>query len=105
MIECVSQKEMCNLALRFKAIRIGYNCSYYESIIHSSFRLIDELDIDVRNNGSRYNDIWDEQIFYSSGIYGNTGQMHIIKWYDSNDIYHECYVYYTNIDYNKERGK
>lgn len=74
MIECVSQKEMCNLALRFKAIRIGYNCSYYESIIHSSFRLINELDIDVRNNGSRYNDIWDEQVFYSSGIYGNTGQ-------------------------------
>lgn len=97
---------MCNLALRFKAIRIGYNCSYYESIIHSSFRLIDELDIDVRNNGSRYNDIWDEQIFYSSGIYGNTGQCILLNGtiamtYTTNAMYITLTLITTRKEVNK----
>lgn len=102
-VKKVSQKELNRIALRYNAKRIGYNSSYYESIIHSSFNLIDTLKIRVRNFGDTYNDIIITQLYYCCGVYGNTGQMHRIEYYDTNDRYHYCYVYFTNINYNYDK--
>lgn len=44
-IERLSQKEMCELARRIKAIRIGNNCSIYESLIHDKNKLVKTLQL------------------------------------------------------------
>ena len=50
-IERLTQKEMCNLARRLEAIRIGNNCSIYESIIHDKNKLVKTLQLEnVRCN-------------------------------------------------------
>lgn len=98
-IERLTQKEMCTLARRLEAIRIGNNCSIYESIIHDRNKLVKTLQLtNVRYNKYGTYDIDCQQVRYCSGIYGNSGQMHLIMWFDKNDNLHSCYVYYTNFN-------
>lgn len=98
-IERLTQKEMCNLARRLKATRIGNNCSIYESIIHDRNKLVKTLQLtNIRCNKYGTYDIDTQQIRYCGGLYGNSGQMHLIMWFDKNDNLHSCYVYYTNLN-------
>lgn len=99
----VTQKEMCYHALINKAIRLENECYHYESIISDNNKLINLLNIDVKQDKYGYYDIVKTQIYFSCGLYGNTGQMHYIDWYDNNNIQHSCYVYYTQRNYNKDK--
>lgn len=98
-IERLTQKEMCNLARRINAIRIGNNCSIYESIIHDRNKLVKTLKLqNVRR--TKYGDIELDccQVRYCCGVYGNSGQMHLLLWFDNDDNLHSGYVYYTNLN-------
>ena len=98
-IERLTQKEMCDLARRVNAIRIGNNCSIYESIIHDKNKLVKTLKLEnVRR--TKYGDLNIDycQVRYCSGVYGNSGQMHLVLWFDNEDHLHSGYVYYTNLN-------
>lgn len=98
-IERLTQKEMCDLARRVEAIRIGNNCSIYESIVHDRNKLVKTLKLeDVRHNKYGTYDIDYKQVKYCGGLYGNSGQMHLITWFDNKDNLHSCYIYYTNLN-------
>ena len=98
-IERLTQKEMCKLARKLEAIRIGNNCSIYESIIHDKNKLVKTLQLkNVRYNKYGDYDIDYQQVRYCGGLYGNSGQMHLITWFDKNDNINSCYVYYTNLN-------
>lgn len=99
----VTQKEMCYNALINKAIRLENECYHYESIIRDNNKLINLLNIDVKKDKYGYYEILKTQIYFSCGLYGNTGQMHYISWYDSNNTQHSCYVYYTQRNYNNDK--
>lgn len=98
-IERLTQKEMCNLARKVKAIKIASNCSIYESIIYDRNKLVETLKLkNVRCNKYGKFDIDYQQVRYCGGVYGNSGQMHLITWFDKNDNLNSCYVYYTNLN-------
>lgn len=98
-IERLTQKEMCKLARRLEAFRIGNDCSSYECIIHDRNKLVKILQLtNVRYNKYGTYDIDYQQIRYCGGLCGNSGQMHLITWFDKNDNLHSCYVYYTNLN-------
>lgn len=101
-MKIISQKEMCYKAKINCAIRLGRNCSEYEANLTNKEKLIHILHIDVKRDD--YGDylINDYKIYVSSGIYGNTGQMHYIGRYDKNNKQHSCYIYYTKINYNND---
>ena len=101
-MKVISQKEMCYKALINCAIRLGSSCSEYEANIRNREKLIHILNIDVKRDSYGYYMLEDYKIYVSYGLYGNTGQMHYIGWYDNNDNQHSCYVYYTKINYNKD---
>lgn len=97
----VSQKELCKIAKNLNAIRLTrYNCYYYETYLNDTNKLIVRLDLDIkRDEWGRYL-ITNWQLYYSSGIYGNTGQLHYIQYINNYGVQCSCYVYYTNINYN-----
>lgn len=98
-IERLTQKELCNLARRLKAIRIGNNCSIYESIIHDKNKIVKTLKLkNVRKDKYGNYEIDYQQIRYCGGLYGNSGQMHLLTWFDNNDNINSCYIYYTNLN-------
>lgn len=98
----VSQKEICYIASLNGAKRLEKQCYHYEAILQNTDKLINVLNIDVKPNkyGDRYID--KTRILTSYGYKGNTGQMHLLEWYNSNNEYCKCYVYYTNRNYNKD---
>lgn len=98
-IERLTQKEMCDLARRLEAIRISNNCSIYESIVHDRNKLVKTLKLEnIRSNKYGDYDIDVQQVRYCGGLYGNSGQMHLLLWFDKKDVLHSCYVYYTNLN-------
>lgn len=99
-MKVISQKELCRIAAKLGAIRLCSNCSEYEANIRNREKLIHILNIDVKHDSYGYYMLDDYKIYVSYGLYGNTGQMHYIGWYDNNDNQHSCYVYYTKINYN-----
>lgn len=101
-MKVISQKEMCFKALINNAIRLGSNCSNYESNIRNREKLIHILNIDVKRDSYGYYLLGDYNLYVSYGLYGNTGQMHYIGWIDNNNEQHSCYVYFTKINYNKD---
>lgn len=98
----VSQKELCYRALNNHAIRSGKNCYEYEANISDNEKLVQILNIEVKKDKYGYYLLEKCKIYISAGIYGNTGQMHYIGWYDNDNKQHSCYVYYTKINYNKD---
>ena len=98
----VSQKELCKIAAQLGAIRLTRNCSEYEANLANKKRLVHILDIDVKRDLYGYYLLEDYKIYVSYGVYGNAGQMHYIRWIDSNNNQNSCYVYYTNINYNRD---
>lgn len=101
-MKVISQKEMCYKALINCAIRLGSKCYEYEANLANKEKLIHILDIDVKRDDYGYYMINDYKLYVSCGVYGNTGQMHYIGWYDTNNKQHSLYVYFTNINYNKD---
>lgn len=101
-MKVISQKELCYRALIDEAIRLGNNCYEYESNIADRNKLIALLNIDVKRDPYGYYILEDYKIYVSCGIYGNTGQLHHIAWIDNNNQHKSCYVYYTNINYNRD---
>lgn len=99
----VSQKELCYYAAINNAIRIESECYHYESILRDTEKLITLLNIDVKKDKFGYYNIIKVQVYFSCGIYGNTGQMHYIGWCDNNNKQHSCYVYYTQRNYNRDK--
>lgn len=99
----VSQKELCCIAKELGAIRLTQrNCYYYESYLHDTNKLIDKLDLDIKqDNWGRYL-ITKWQLYYSCGVYGNSGQLHYIQYINNYDVQCSCYVYFTNINYNND---
>lgn len=77
----LTKKDLKKLAASLGAKKLCNNIYYYENIINSSTTLIKELNLD---NCVDYYDgyICAEQIAYSAGIYGNSGQLHKITYYD-----------------------
>ena len=103
VLEKVSQKKLCNIAKKIGAIRLtNNNCYQYESYIHDVNKLIDRLGLDIkRDEWGRYL-ITTFKLYYSSGIYGNSGQLHIIKYINKYYVPCKIYVYFTNINYNND---
>lgn len=98
----ISQKELCYRALINNALRLGNDCSEYEANLANKERLVHILDIDVKRDLYGYYLLEDYKIYVSYGVNGNAGQMHYIGWIDSNNNQNSCYVYYTNINYNRD---
>ena len=101
-IKKVSQKEMCYKALINCAMRLGSSCYEYEATLENREKLVHILNIDVKRDSYGYYMLEDYKIYVSCGLYGNTGQMHYIGWYDNDNKQHSCYVYYTKINYNDD---
>lgn len=106
-IKKVTQKKLCEIAKNLGAIRLTRynncyykNCYYYEAYLSDTNKLINMLDLDVkRDEWGRYL-ITKWQLYYSCGLYGNTGQLHYIQYMNNYGVQCSCYVYYTNINYN-----
>ncbi len=102
-IKKVTQKELCEIAKNLGAIRLTrYNCCYYEAYLSDTNKLVDRLDLDIKRDewGSYLITKW--QLYYSCGVYGNTGQLHYIQYINNYGKQCSCYVYYTNINYNDD---
>ena len=80
-IKNVSQKNCVRLLEKLNAIRLTHsNVYYYESYLNDTNRLIDILDINIkRDEWNRYL-ITKWKLYYSCGIYGNSGQLHYIQY-------------------------
>ena len=77
----LSKKDLKNLAVSLGAKKLCNNIYFYENIVHSSNNLIQELDlVDCVNIRDGF--IIAEQIAYCAGIYGNSGQLHKVIYYD-----------------------
>lgn len=74
----LSKKDLKSLAVSLNAKKLCSNIYYYESIVNSSINLIKELDLLDCQDGY----IVAYQIAYSAGIYGNSGQLHKVVYYD-----------------------
>ena len=77
----LTKKDLKKLAESLEASRLCSNIYYYENIVNSSKNLIQELKlvdcVDIRDGY-----ITAEQIAYCAGIYGNSGQLHKVIYYD-----------------------
>lgn len=102
-VKKVTQKKLCQIAKELGAARLtNAGCYYYEAYLADTNKLIDRLDLDIaRDRCGRYL-ITKWQLFYSCGKYGNTGQLHYIEYVNNYGVHCICYVYYTNINYNKD---
>ena len=77
----LSKKDLKSLAASLGAKKLCNNIYYYESIVHSSTNLIKELNLlDCVDCQDGY--ICADQIAYSAGIYGNSGQLHKVTYFD-----------------------
>lgn len=77
----LSKKDLKSLASSLNAIKLCDNIYYYENIVHSSKNLIQELELlDHVDIIDGY--ICAYQIAYSAGVYGNSGQLHKVIYYD-----------------------
>ena len=101
-MKVISQKEMCYKALINHALRLGSDCSEYEANLANKEKLIHILNIDVKRDSYGYYMLENYKLYVSCGLYGNTGEMHYIGWYDNNNNQHSMYVYYTKINYNND---
>lgn len=77
----LSKKDLKSLAASLGAKKLCSNIYLYENIVHSSRNLIQELNL-VDNVDIRDGYITAEQIAYCAGIYGNSGQLHKVTYYD-----------------------
>lgn len=103
-IKKVTQKEMCKIAKNLGAKRIGNCCYQYEGVVSSYIKLRKTLALDVCKDNYGYDNgyIHKQQLYYSCGTYGNSGQMHLITYVNSYGVVCSCYVYYTDYNYNKD---
>lgn len=88
----LSKKDLKNLAESLGAKKLCNNIYYYENIVHSFNELVNVLDLSncVSNDGY----ICADQIAYCAGIYGNSGQLHKVTYYDEiKQSYFTKYVY------------
>lgn len=103
LIKKVSQKELCKIAKRLGAIRLANNCYRYEAILYNNIKLIDTLGLKCYDDNYANNAyIHKKQLYYSCGVYGNSGQMHFITYINKYKKECSCYVYYTDYNYNKD---
>lgn len=102
-IKKVTQKEMCKIAKNLGAKRLGNSCYQYEGVL-SNIKLIKTLNLDVCKDNFGYDNgyINKQQLYYSCGVYGNSGQLHFITYVNSYGVECSCYVYYTDYNYNKD---
>lgn len=77
----LSKKNLKSLAASLNAKKISNNIYYYENIVNSSTNLIKELDL-VDCVDCRDGYISAYQIAYCAGVYGNSGQLHKVTYYD-----------------------
>lgn len=91
----LSKKDLKSLATILNATKIEGNIYYYENIINSRKNLMDYFNMyDVVDLENGY--IVSYQIAYSSGVYGNSGQLHKIVYYDEIDeVRKTIFVYYV----------
>lgn len=103
-IKKVTQKEMCKIAKNLGAKRIGNSCYQYESVVTSNRKLIETLGISVCKDNFGYDNgyLHKQQLYYSCGTYGNSGQLHLITYVNNYGVECSCYVYYTDYNYNKD---
>lgn len=77
----LTKKDLKNLAESLGAKKLCSNIYCYENIVHSSKNLIQELNlVDCVDIQDGY--ICANQIAYSAGIYGNSGQLHKVTYFD-----------------------
>lgn len=77
----LSKKDLKNLSVSLGATKLCNNIYHYENIIQSSTELIQKLDlVDCVDCHNGY--ITADQIAYCAGIYGNSGQLHKVTYYD-----------------------
>lgn len=77
----LTKKDLKNLAESLGAKKLCSNIYYYENIVHSSQNLIEELNlVDCVDIQDGY--ITTEQIAYCAGVYGNSGQLHKVTYFD-----------------------
>lgn len=78
----LSKKALKELAKRLDATKLCSNIYYYANIVHSSKNLIKELDLVDRVDMIVDGYINTEQIAYCGGVYGTTGQLHKVTYFD-----------------------
>ena len=99
----VTQKKLCQIAKCLGAIRLSKGCYSYESILYSDRKLIDTLGLKTYDDNFANNAyIHKNQLYYSCGLYGNSGQLHYITYLNEYGVESYLYVYYTDIDYNND---
>lgn len=96
----LTQKALCNVAKDLRAYKIGDSCYHYEAVIYDTYKLVMALDLHVLENYEGF--LVKDELFYSCGLYGNSGQLHKITYAVQDKKEHTIYVYYTNINYNKD---
>lgn len=98
------KKKLCEIAKNLNAKRIGNCCYQYEGVVSSNKKLIERLDLNVCKDNFGYDNgyLHKQQLYYSCGTYGNSGQLHIITYINNYGIECNCYVYYTDYNYNKD---
>lgn len=103
-IKKVTQKELCKIAKNVNATRIGNCCYQYEGVVSSDRKLIETLGLNVCKDNFGYDCgyLHKQQLYYSCGVYGNSGQMHFITYVNNYGVECSCYVYYTDYNYNKD---
>lgn len=102
-VKKVSQKKLCQIAKELGAIRLTHGSwPYYESYLSDTNKLIDRLDLSIKKDEMKRYLITKWQLYYSCGVYGNSGQLHYIQYINYRGVQCSCYVYYTNYNYNKD---
>lgn len=100
-VKKVSQKKLSQIAKELNAVRLtNYGCYYYEAYLADTNKLIDRLDLSIKKDKWGRYLITKCKLYYSSGVYGNSGQLHYIQYVNYYGIQCSCYVYYTNYNYN-----
>ena len=103
-VKKVTQKKLCQIAKELCAKRIGRCCYQYEGVVSSNRKIIDYLNINVFDDNYEYDRalIHKQQLYYSCGVYGNSGQLHYITYLNKYGVECSFYVYYTNYNYNND---
>lgn len=91
----LSKKDLKSLATSLNATKISNNCYIYENVVNSRKNIIDQFNMyDVVDLETGY--VVSYQIAYSAGVYGNSGQLHKIVYYDEiNEVRKTIFVYYV----------
>lgn len=100
-VKKVSQKRLCQIAKALCAIRLTQGgCYRYEAVLYDTYNLVEKLDLDIHEGYEGF--IVKDKLYYCQGLYGNSGQLHYIKYLNSYGQECSCYVYYTDINYNDD---